>query len=389
MNSNLSPLETGKVFQRCVEDCFEPIMITDQRGALRYVNPAWCLTYGYSSAEALGQTPRLLRSSQQDETFYRAMWATILDPKVGFWRGEVTNRAKDGHLVPVILTITPYREDDGRISGYMGIAVDLTEQKRMESQILRQDRLASVGMLASGLAHEIGNPLGVMRGRAELLLSQMRAAPQADNFPAVEKNIEVIVGQIDRISRLIQSLLRSSRVPEKLALREVNLATVVQEVGSLMSESLRQSGIDFVTSGLNHTVLADPNHLEQVLLNLMINSTHAIAEQIAKSSDASSGGERSLASGQHRIEVVADADNGASVCRLRVRDTGCGVARENLERIFQPFFTTKGAGVGTGLGLAIVAKLIDEMQGQISVDSDGVGRGVVFTITLQRPLILK
>ena len=128
-----------RVFLRCVEDCFEPIMLTDRSGRLTYVNPAWVLTYGYSKEEAIGSTPRLLRSSGQSDAFYRAMWGEILNPEIGFWRGEVLNRAKDGHLVPVLLTITPYRESSGAIAGYMGIAVDLSDQKKMEHQILHQD----------------------------------------------------------------------------------------------------------------------------------------------------------------------------------------------------------------------------------------------------------
>jgi PAS domain S-box-containing protein len=92
----------SQVFLRCVEDCLEPIMLTDRQGRLTYVNPAWTMTYGYSKNEAIGQTPRLLRSSLQNDEFYKNIWATILNPEHGFWKGELTNRAKDGHLVPVL-----------------------------------------------------------------------------------------------------------------------------------------------------------------------------------------------------------------------------------------------------------------------------------------------
>jgi PAS domain S-box-containing protein len=175
MDKHLLDGQAEQIFYQCVEDCFEPIMVTDKKGILRYVNPAWALTYGFDRDEVIGKNPRVLRSHLQDDAFYKAMWAQILDPSIGFWRGEVTNKAKDGRLVPVLLTITPYRKADGEIVGYMGIAVDLTDHKRLETQVLRQDRLASIGMLASGLAHEIGNPLGVIRGRAELLASQVKA----------------------------------------------------------------------------------------------------------------------------------------------------------------------------------------------------------------------
>jgi len=361
----------NELFFRCVEDCFEPIMITDRRGQLRYVNPSWSLVYGYSKDEAIGHTPRLLRSEYQTDDFYRSMWSTILNPQVGFWRGEVVNRAKDGHLVPVLLTITPYRDPIGEIIGYMGIAVDLSEQKQMEQQILRQDRLASIGMLASGLAHEIGNPLGTIQGRAELLLNSVRGNS------AAEKNVEIIISQIERISKLLHSLLRVSRVPEAVKLDEVNIKSIVEEVLTLMTEPLRKAQIDLRLKDLDVSVLAEPNHLQQLILNLMINSLHAIEEQKA------SGASSLVPEGQkHFIEI--SAAGGAESVVLTVRDSGCGISPVNLPKLFQPFFTTKAAGKGTGMGLAIVLKLCEEMQSRISVESEGIGRGAAFKIEFKK-----
>jgi PAS domain S-box-containing protein len=379
----LASASEDTVFRRCVEDCFEPVMLTDRQGTLVYVNPAWSLTYGYSRAEALGQNPRLLRSSRQDGAFYREMWAKILDPEIGYWRGEVVNRAKDGHLVPVLLTITPYRERAGAIIGYMGIAVDLTETKRMETQILRQDRLASVGLLASGLAHEIGNPLGVIRGRAELLMKHVR-----DNDTAA-RNLEVIVGQIDRISGLITSLLRVSRVPDQILLREIPLANAVREVAVLVEESCRRSKIALRSRDLDGSIMAEPSSFQQILLNLIINATHAIAEQRAKAPAAAEGVAAGAAAGVaagtgHFIEISARALPGDEWTEIRLRDSGVGISAENLGKMFQPFFTTKAAGQGTGMGLAIVAKLVEEMRGTVSVESEGVGQGATVILRLRR-----
>lgn len=355
----------NQVFLQCVEDCFEPIMLTDRKGRLTYVNPAWILTYGYKKEEALGETPRLLRSVHQNSDFYKNMWQTILDPKVGFWRGEVVNRAKDGHLVPVLLTITPYRDSStGEINGYMGIAVDLSDQKRMEQQILQQDRLASIGMLAGGLAHEIGNPLGTIRGRAEIIVNQIRGNQ------AAEKNLEVIINQIDRISGLIQSLLRVSRVPEKILMRSVELRPVVEEVMTLMGEACRRSRIELRSTNLDQVIYAEPNHLQQLLLNLVINAMHAIEDQKVKTGDEKFS---------HFIEVSAENKEDGR-CEIRIKDTGCGISKENLLKLFQPFFTTKAAGKGTGLGLAIVLKLVDEMGGKVSAESEGVGLGAIFKL---------
>ncbi len=364
----LTPGLVDQVFLSCVEDCLEPMMLTDRGGKLTYVNPAWIATYGYSKEEALGQTPRLLRSNLQDEKFYKDIWISIVDPEVGFWKGELTNRAKDGHLVPVLLTITPYRGPAGEIIGHMGIAMDLTETKKMEQQILHQDRMASVGLLAGGLAHEIGNPLGVIRGRAELALKQVVGNEIA------EKNLTIILSQIDRISGLIQALMRVSRSPEKTPLKKVNLQSAVKEVVELTAEECRRSEIS-VHSRVHEccAVLSDASHLQQLLLNIVINSIHAIEEQKRNYSHSPV---------QHFIEISA-VEKDPNLYVLSVRDSGCGIAKENLNKLFRPFFTTKEAGKGTGLGLAIVAKLVEEVGGKVSVRSDGIGLGACFDIEFQ------
>ncbi len=366
MQTSPSGALVDQVFLRCVEDCFEPIMLTDRSAKLKYVNPAWTLTYGYSQEEALGKTPKLLRSNFQNEDFYQEMWKTIQDPQYGFWRGEIINRAKDGHHVPVLLTITPYRAVNGEIAGYMGIAVDLTEQKKMEQQILIQDRLASIGLLAGGLAHEIGNPLGVIRGRAELVLSQVKGQE------AVEKNMEVIISQIDRISTLMHSLLNFSRAPSSVKLQSVNLKETVSQVVSLMQEACSSAKIDLNCDLQDQVVIGEPTHIQQVFLNLILNSIHAIDAKL-KVNELS----------KKTISIsTMESDEGESI--VKVMDTGCGMNPHHLDKVFQPFFTTKPPGKGTGLGLSIVAKLMTEMNGKISAESGGEGLGATFTLKFKK-----
>lgn len=365
-------LHDQSVFFRCVEDCSEPMMISDRTGRLLYVNKAWTRTYGYSKEEAVGATPRLLRSSHQTDEFYQAMWREILNPSIGYWKGEIVNRAKDGRLVPVLLTITPYTQD-GQILGYMGVAVDLTERRSMERQILRQDRLASIGMLASSLAHEIGNPLGVIRGRAEIMLESMRggapsvdAARSARLLQSATQGLDIIVGQIDRIARLIDSLLKISRVPQEITLREVKIRGPVTEVVTLIAETCRRKGIELIDEVEDLIVFSDSHHLQQILLNLTINAVHAMEEETKRSGRTN-----------HRLTLsTSKRDNGEVT--IHIGDTGCGLSPEVKRRMFEPFYTTKAPGQGTGLGLAIVSRLTDEMQAAINAESDGPGLGTTF-----------
>lgn len=356
--------DPNNIFFRCVQDCNEAIMISDMRGTLVYVNPAWERIYGYSKEEALGENPRILHSGHHSAEFYAEMWRKISDPGNGHWSGEVINRAKDGKLVPVLLTITPYRDQAGDLIGYMGIALDISHRKELEAKVVHQDRLASIGLLASGLAHEVGTPLGVIRGRAEFL--QMQAKDKTSS-----KNLDVIISQIDRISKLIRSLLRIGRSFSDVRIEPVELRTTVNEVLLLIGQNLREDMAEVrvnVPEGL--AVQADVGRLEQILLNLLINAIHAIRRAIQDGRTQS-----------HCLTIESrELDDRVAI---DVKDTGCGIPRGNMKKIFQPFFTTKDIGEGTGLGLAIVGQLLREMNGEISVQSV-VNQGTTFSILLKK-----
>jgi two-component system cell cycle sensor histidine kinase/response regulator CckA len=364
-------LDHQSVFFRCVEDSNDSIMVSDRRGRLVYVNPSWQRVYGYTAEQAIGKTPRLLHSGIQDDEFYRDMWSRISDPAVGYWKGELFNRARDGTLIPVLLTITPFKSDQGELLGYMGIAVDISWRRELEAKISHQDRLATIGTLVSGLAHEIGTPLGVIRGRAEILQMQSQD-------PLLKRSVDIILGQSDRISRIIQSLLKLSRgSQEKARIEPVCLNELVDEVLTLLSGPIRHARVE-TTLEINPAdrALIDASRFEQVLMNLIVNAIHAIEQAAKDHSDH-----------PRRIRIAAAECSSCEPGRwieLRVEDSGCGIQSEHLKQIFQPFFTTKEVGQGTGLGLAISLKLLQEMQAMIDVESE-VGRGTAFVIKLKRP----
>jgi PAS domain S-box-containing protein len=335
-------------------------MITDRTAELKYVNPAWIRTYGYTREEALGKMPSLLRSGLHSQNFYRNMWQKIKTD--GHWKGELINRAKDGTLIPAMLTVASFNFSKRNFSGYIGIAVDMSERKKLEAEILHQDRLASIGALASGLAHEMGTPLGVIRGRAEFLQMELNHTPRINNA------LDVVISQIDRISHLITTLLGFSRSSLDLNIKNNFLRVLVDEVALLLQDHLQRSNIKLVIDiGEDFVVKCDASRFQQILMNLLINSIHAIEE----TRDAK----------PHYIKLIGHA--GRSTNNLYVTDTGCGIPPENMKRIFDPFFTTKDIGKGTGLGLAIVAKLANEMNCHITVESS-VNVGSSFTLSFNR-----
>lgn len=324
-------------------------MLTYPNGQLFYVNRAWQELYGYSWDEAIGNTPAMLRSRQQNPNFYLQMWASILDTEKRHWKGELVNQAKNGSEVPVFLTITPILDEDGKTQGYMGIGVDISEKKQMEEQMLRSDRLASIGIVAAGLAHEIGNPLSVIRGRAEYM------ALQPPTLTQVAKNAEIIIAQTDRISELIYSLLHLAKGEDSEGRSLISFHSAVRTVLEWLNVELKKKSIAVEIHSLeNVMVFGEESKLEQVVLNLLLNSIHAIDSVTHNFPDR-----------EHRIFIQAFDRNKS--WEIRFCDTGCGISEENQKHLFQPFFTTKGAG--TGLGLTICDKIIRSWGGHIDVQS--------------------
>lgn len=234
-----------------------------------------------------------------------------------------------------------------------------------EAQILMQDRLASVGLLASSLAHEIGTPLGVIRGRAEYLEMKMKDEPEA------QKTAAVIISQIDRVSKLIRSLLNLARGEHSGATEPVSPKVICTELSELMGHEFRKNEISMDCSLTDDVLVrAESGPLHQVLLNLLVNSLHAI--ETAKKSGRNAG---------HFIRASA-ADRGDKWA-ITLADSGCGISEKNQKNLFQPFFTTKDIGKGTGLGLATSYRIIESWGGKIEVESKE-GEGTAFTLVLPK-----
>ncbi len=242
---------------------------------------------------------------------------------------------------------------------------DVSEKVQMEAQILVQDRLASIGLLASSLAHEIGTPLGVVRGRAEFILMQKNIDE------SIAKNVNVIIGQIDRISKLIRSLLNLARGDSTTAIRPVLVRDVVAEVTELLSHELEKKNISIENLvPADSKILAETAGLHQVLLNLLVNAIHAI------DSACKSGRQTG-----HRIKIFSHVLPDKVL--LSIQDTGCGISQANLKQLFKPFFTTKDIGSGTGLGLATSYRILESWRGSIQVESQE-NIGSTFTLIFPR-----
>jgi PAS domain S-box-containing protein len=352
-----------------VEQAAEAIMMTKRDGTIVYVNPAWQRLTGYSSSEVLGRTPRLLKADVQDPRVYKELWETILSG--GVWRGEITNRNKSGALYAWEETITPVRDEDGRISEFIAFGQDTSDRRDLEARLRQSQKMEAVGRLAGGIAHDFNNLLTVITGYSERLLVGL---PDED---PLRKGAEAIKRSADRAASLTQQLLAFSRrqimAPKVLDLNSVvaNMQKMLQRLIGEDVELVTRAGADL------GRVKADPNQIEQVLMNLAVNSRDAMPR----------GGTLIIETANLLIDKGFAARHvgvqpGPSVM-LSVTDTGCGMDDDTLSHLFEPFFTTKEQGKGTGLGLSTTYGIVKQSGGYIWVESQ-VGAGTTVRIYLPR-----
>lgn len=283
--------------------------------------------------------------------------------------GPVVRGAKDmtetetailvsGGAMPVALSASSLRDESGGRAGTVVLFQDLTEVEALKEEVERARHLASLGRLAAGVAHEVRNPLSSLKGFAQLLRSKSR--PGSDE----ERYADIMIEEVERLDRVVQELLDFARpvTPDR---KPSALNAIVEEALGLVSEDAAFRKID-VEKGLAEGLpdaLVDPFQIRQALLNVFLNAIEAMAD----------GGVLTI-----ETSVVADAGPTPSLA-VAIADTGEGMSPEEVDRLFEPFYTTKPRG--TGLGLTIVARLIEQNGGQVAVSSEK-GRGSTFTIRL-------
>ena len=349
------------------------ILITDREGRLRWVNPAFTVLTGYTPEEALGQTPRVLKSGTTDPATYAELWAAILAGRV--WHGELINRRKDGTLYDQELTVTPVRDARGEITHFVGVSHDVTERRRLEEQFRQAQKMEAVGQLTSGIAHDFNNILSIILGNAELVTAHL-GGEQTELVGEV-RDIEAAAG---RGATMIKKLLGFSRQAD-LDLRPVDIREIAANALGMLRRLLPEDiEITVEVEESLGAVRADTGAVEQILVNLATNARDAMPHGGALRITA----EPAIADDTYRA-AHPWVQAGEYAC-LAVSDTGVGMDDETKARIFEPFFTTKPPGQGTGLGMAMIYGLMKQHGGFVHVYSER-GKGTI--IRLYFPLALK
>lgn len=329
------------------------LMSVDANGVVRFFNEAAEKILGYKEKEVKGK--------RCEEAFKNRMPALAkcimagVEGRIEFPRRELEVDTGNGSLIPLGLSTSVLKEEDGGIRGVIAIFSDLTEAKDLEGKVRAADRLAAIGELSACIAHEIRNPLAAISGSVEVLKNELELADENDEL------MKLIIKESDRLTKLLTKFLQYARI-ERTAFNKVELCHVISETIEILyhHELMKpDTKINFKFEDSIVYVIGDEDLIKQILINLAVNSCEAFTDE----------------GGEITFEVINDAENG--LVKLTVGDNGPGIPPEILKRIYQPFFSTRKSG--TGLGLAIVHRIAEAMGIEVAVDSK-LGDGTTFSL---------
>jgi two-component system, NtrC family, sensor histidine kinase AtoS len=346
---------------RNIDDSLKNIISSINEYALYVVNLDGLINYfgmgcekmlGYAKPEIIFKHASILHNVNQAASELGLILERVR--LFGKYESELELVTKAGAVIPVRLTVNQLRDAQGKITGYIFIAKDITETKKLEFQIFQAEKLAALGQLSAGMAHEINNPLFVISGRLEMLKEE-------EHNPKLRDTVDLIYSQVNRIRKLVDRILKFAR-KTTLVLEPVNLNEIIEAVLPLAGYNKLPSvkvGIEKSFQGDMPMILADEDQLQEVLLNIIINAYQAMP----------GGG----------VIKISTSNFQNLYAQVQITDTGCGISPDNLKNIFMPFFSTKNQG--TGLGLSICHNIIKNHNGSIELKSQ-INQGTTFTIKL-------
>ena len=344
-----------------VENIGESVIMTDLDHTITYVNPAGCSMFGCEKEDMIGSRSEdvFLGIPGNPDDIYDKMRA---GGRGGAWEGEMLNRSKDGRIFPVYLRTFYLCDEREKPVGHVGIARDITRAKAFREQQLKSEKLAALGRLISGIAHELNNPLTGIVGYCEILLDTVKDEDLKGDLRKIHREAR----RCDRIVRKLRAFGRGAR----LKMVELDINELVREAVELKLYQIRDRGIevDMDLCGDVPHMRGDGAQLQQALIAILDNALQALA-----------GSERK------RLRITTSSSDGSLV--IKVIDSGCGIPEDTVSSIFDPFFSTRDIGEGAGLGLSLAYGAVKEHGGEIEVESVP-GEGSAFTIMLprERPL---
>ncbi len=370
--------DSAQYNQNIVQSMQDTLIVLSATGDIQMINRSGLELLGYDESELINQPIAKIIQSQQDDVDVDAVFTRLsLQSVQGL---EAHYQTKNAGPLPMLFSGAIMKNQDNKVLGYVCVARDLTERKIAEAKILQTNerlidtnnelmdtqgqlvqsaKLASVGELATGVAHELNQPLGIIAMYADLRLAESRN----ENFAEVSSSYQIILKQVDRATVIINHLRTFGRESNKQSRVAQSINQVIENSFILIHEELRLKNINLVTALTDNLMPVHCNsiQIEQVLLNLFMNAKDALAAVVLKK----------ITVGSHQVN---------DKIMITVEDSGSGISKDVMSKVFDPFFTTKDVGQGTGLGLSISYGIIQSHGGDMSVKS--TPGSTLFTITL-------
>ena len=346
-------------FSVIIEQAAEEVIIADTDGNIQYVNPRFEENTGFSMNEVLGENPRILKSGVHDRLFYQNLWQTLSEKKI--WKGKIINKSKSGRQIIHDATITPILDPTTyEITAFVSVRRDITEQEKIEKQLRQTCKMEAIGTLAGGIAHDFNNILAGVMGYTELVIEDLVDIKCSSG---TMERLENVIQSASRAKNLIKQILTFSRSDSE-GHQPINAGLLIKEVETLLRASFPPTIEITLSLKSNAIVMADPVNIHQILMNICTNAKDAMEK---------TGGVLNISTtdeilNEKDLTAYKDVKPG-NFFLISIKDTGIGIDKDIINKIMEPFFTTKAQNDGTGLGLFVVHGIVKNLGGFINVTS--------------------
>ncbi len=363
----------NQLLSTAFEQAAETVVITDINGVIEYVNPAFQNISGYSREEALGKRINILKSGKHDAKHYEDLWNTINSGNV--WHGRFKNRRKNGSIYEEEASISPVRDNSGRIMNFVAVKRDITHEVELEQQLSQSQKLKAIGQFAHKVAHDFTNVLMMILGNAEMAKKQLPSSSEAMPF------INEITNSANRITSFVAELMAFAH-PSPPRTTSMYLDRIINGIDEIIRRATAPAiNFNIVVKNPKVKVKVDSSQIEQAIVHIVANSVDAMPNGGTLTIEVSSTGTSSQDAMLLPLNLRNEDGSIPEYAILTISDTGCGMSDEAQIRIFEPFYTTKKERHNIGLVLSMVYKIVEQHKGQITVQS-APGQGATFRIFL-------
>jgi len=370
INEKKKHQEQQKLLKTVIEQSHDTVIIADNKGIIQYVNPTFSKTTGYSAEEAIGKHVTLL--SNEPSKNKKTMDKIIETLQHSSWTGLFTNKTKSGEKYIEKAVISPiWDEKSKKITHFVSVQNNITETIEMQKQLLNSQKMQAIGTLSSSIAHDFNNILSCIIGHSEIALESNK------NKLDISSNITTIIHASERAKELVNQILSFSK-PSNDNSTTFNLVPLIKEINNLLQGAFPDNiKIKLEITTPNLYIYGNPSYIHQSIINICTNACHAMRDNAGTLQITL----QNITIDENNQHIYQPNIKQAKYAQIIITDTGCGIDKNILNKIFDKYFTTKSPTEGTGLGLYNVKNMINSLHGSISVESK-LEQGSSFTIML-------